>query len=60
VKLLEVKRRQESCQAEKSAEGDDVDEVEGPAVFFPKTAEMLSEALVLHVRRFLRQENHHA
>ena len=60
VKLLEVERRQESGQAQESAESNDVDEVEGPAILFPQAAQMLDNILVFDIRRLLRQEDHHA
>src|SRR5215472_10662976 len=60
MKLFEVERRQEGSKTKESAEGDDVDEIEGPTVFLPKTAQMLSKTLVLHVGRFLREEYHYA
>jgi hypothetical protein len=53
VKLAVVEGRQEGSEAEETAEGDDVDEIEGPAVFFKEAAEMLAKGLMLDVRRLL-------
>jgi hypothetical protein len=50
---------QEAGQADEAAEGDDVDQAEGPAVLLEQAADVLAKALVLDVRRLLGHQRHH-